>query len=240
MIRQPPPQPTRHRRPKGGGRWIVIGVALTALVMAAAALGLPSLRSRGDASAARTDVSIGGIRLNFDPGLARASSDPPGGAVEALDLAAMFPDFSPAGASTGLTAASDPNARLERTVFLTITAAGKDIDPAERTGKLYGRFLEPEEWSHPGGLVMRRFVAGSPFEGEDLYLTPPEGKIFAARCMRPAAAADGLPDACLHDFRHGGLNVQLRFSPARLADWEILTQGARALVTRMRRAAGAA
>ena len=236
MIRVSQPPPARAPNASRGGTWIVAAVILVALVLAAVGFGLPYFYARGGSAAGeRIEASVAGVRLNFESAMARFAGELHGGAVDAIDLAALFPEFSPAGVIDGLTPTSDLIVRHERTVFITVTAAGNGLDPSERTAKLYARFLEPEEWSHPGGLTMRRFMPGSPFEGEDLYLTPPEGKVFSARCMRPAASPDGLPDACLHDFRLGALNVQLRFSPARLADWESLTQGARALVGRMRR-----
>ena len=46
------------------------------------------------------------------------------------------------------------------------------------------RFLEPDGWSHPGGLIARAFQAGSPFEGQELYFVAPEGRVFAARCAK--------------------------------------------------------
>ena len=236
MIRPPPlkvkPDAEPPERLRGYGL-VFASVALVLLLLAAGGFYL-AMRDTG-AALGRTEVRLGGTRLSFDAAFARFASERVGGDMEQVDLAVSFPDFAPAGEIKGLTPQSDLLSRQEKLLFLTLTLAGKTLDPAERTAKLYARFLEPEEWSQAGGLVMRRFVPGSPFESEDLYLTPPEGKAFAARCMRPAASADGLPDSCIHDFRLGALNVQLRFSPARLADWEALGTGARLLVARMLR-----
>ena len=235
MIRKPPPLSQSPSLLRQGSRLRLLTFAAVAMLVAALAFGACYLMRGPAAGTGRIQVTLGDIRLAFDADYARFLPERSGGKMEQVDLAAQFPDFAPAGEIRGLTPASDLAALQERVIFLTLTPARKGIDPSGRTALLYARFLEPEEWSHPGGLIMRRFVAGSPFANEDLYLTPPEGRIFAARCARPAASPDGLPDACLHEFTIGALNVQLRFSPARLADWEALTQGARQLVARMLR-----
>ena len=53
--------------------------------------------------------------------------------------------------------------------------------------------------------------------------------------MRPRSPPDGLPDTCIQDFRIGALDVQMRFSPNLLAQWERLREGARRLVEGMAR-----
>jgi hypothetical protein len=118
----------------------------------------------------------------------------------------------------------------EGIVYISLKAQEKSLDPAERPARLYVRFLEQEEWSHPGGLVMRRFEEGSPFGREDLYMAPPEGRVFAARCIRPQAHPDGLPNTCISEMRFGGLDVRLRFSPNHLGDWERMVAGVRGLI----------
>lgn len=234
MIRPPTPPPQKPlQRSRAPLLWLVLGAGG---ILAALAAGGTYLAMHDRAGMPGwTEARLGPARLIFSTDYARFASERLGGDMEQIDLAAQFPDFRAAGEIKGLTPGSDLTIRSENIVFLTLTPAGRGLDPSERMAKLYARFLEPEEWSHPGGLVMRRFVPGSPFDKEDLYLTPPEGKAFTARCLRPAPVPDGLPDACIHDLRLGSLNVQLRFSPARLVDWEALTQGARQLVTRMLR-----
>ena len=217
-------------------RLLAIATALicAALILASAAGLVFLLRSPG-ADSSRAEVIIGQTRLVFAPDYARFAAARAGGHFERLDLAASFPDFAPAGVITGASPALDIRARAEHTLFVTLTPADTAVSAADRPVKLYARFLEKEEWSHPGGLVMRRFSAGSPFDNEDLYMAPPEGRLFSARCMRPATSPDGLPDTCIHEFEFNRLNVQLRFSPALLAEWETLSEGARRLVEGMGR-----
>lgn len=87
------------------------------------------------------------------------------------------------------------------------------LSPARR----YARFLTAEAQPMPGGLMRRRFRAGTPFEGEDLYLAEGEGSRFAARC---ATSRVPEPDAaCLSEVRIGTLALRLRFSADRLPAW---------------------
>ncbi|TNC10278.1 hypothetical protein FF100_23640 [Methylobacterium terricola] len=87
------------------------------------------------------------------------------------------------------------------------------LSPARR----YARFLTAEAQPMPEGLMRRRFRAGTPFEGEDLYLAEGEGRRFAARC---ATGRVPEPDAaCLSEVRIGTLSLRLRFSAERLPAW---------------------
>ena len=149
--------------------------------------------------------------------------------LDELDLAAYFPDFAPAGDESDITKETDLGDRFQRIVFLTIRPADSSIDPAERTARLYTRFLEPDGWSHPGGLLAHAFQKGSPFENEELYFVAPEGRAFAARCQRPDQTRQ-TPNTCAYDFRLDNLDVELRFSAALLSEWEALSSGARGLV----------
>jgi hypothetical protein len=152
-----------------------------------------------------------------------------GGRIDKLELAAFFPDFTPAGDLSDVKSVTDLGERHDRVVFLTISEADLTLDPADRPVKLYARFLEPESWTHPGGLIARGFVAGSPFEGQELYFSAPEGRAFAARCGRPDQNR-ATPNFCTDDFRVDELNVELRFSANLLSEWEKLVTGARGLV----------
>ena len=234
MIR--PPASSRQTAPprRGSGAvWAVLAGCLAVILLALG--GLYLVTGAPPRLGGKTQTQLGALALAYDAAYARFEPERTGGRLEQIDLAANFPDFAPAGEVQSLPPSSDLHARQERTVFLTLTPAGVGLDPAERMEKLYQRFLDAEEWSHPGGLTMKRFAAGSPYANEDLYFTPPEGRLFAARCARPAASPDGLMDACLYEFRQNGINALLRFAPARLADWEQLTQGARQLLARMQR-----
>ncbi|SFU79516.1 hypothetical protein SAMN02799631_02360 [Methylobacterium sp. 174MFSha1.1] len=87
------------------------------------------------------------------------------------------------------------------------------LSPARR----YARFLTAEAQPLTDGLMRRRFRAGTPFEGEDLYLAQGEGSRFAVRC---ATGRVPEPDAaCLSEIRVGSVSLRLRFSADRLPSW---------------------
>jgi hypothetical protein len=108
------------------------------------------------------------------------------------------------------------------------------LDPAERTARLYQRFLDENSWSHPGGLVARAFVNGSPFEGDELFYVAPEGRDFAARCRRPDPSRK-TPNTCVAVFRLGDLDVELRFAASLLSQWSALKDGALGLIEAAKR-----
>ncbi len=121
-------------------------------------------------------------------------------------------------------------------VFLSIMPADDAMDPTQRIQDLYGRFFEADAWQNPGGLLMRRFQAGSPYEDEELYLAPPDGRAFAARCRKAGRAGDRaaelVGETCLWRFRQNGADILVRFSPERLPNWETLASGVRGQLQR--------
>jgi len=152
----------------------------------------------------------------------------------AVELVAFFPGFTPAGDFADVAAATDVDDRFGRLVFIAVTPADPGLDPAERTARLYQRFLDDNSWSHPGGLVARAFVDGSPFEGDELFYVAPEGRDFAARCRRPDPSRK-TPNTCIAVFRLGDLDVELRFAASLLSQWSALKEGARGLVEAAKR-----
>jgi hypothetical protein len=172
-------------------------------------------------------AQLGPVRLRYDPALGRATEDREGGRLDRLDIALRLPGYLPAGA--------DSTSKPESLVFIRIEAADGSLAPEDRMDKLYVRFLEPDQWTHPGGLVMRRFEPGSPYEREELYFAPPEGRLFTARCTRPSQPPDGLPETCISDIRANGLDAHVRFAPDVLLDWERLAGATRGLLERMTR-----
>ena len=173
-------------------------------------------------------ATVGGERLTLASAYLRPSRD---GAAE---LVAFFPDFTPAGGFADIAATTDLDDRFARLVFIGLKPADPALDPAERTARLYQRFLDENSWSHPGGLVARAFVDGSPFEGDELFYVAPEGRDFAARCRRPDPARK-TPNTCIAEFRFGDLDVELRFAASLLWQWSALKEGARGLIESAKR-----
>jgi hypothetical protein len=205
-------------------------VALVAAVVALALVGAGALLYwRLAAPVARfAAVTVGAERLT----LASAYLRPSG--AGAAELVAFFPDFTPAAGFADVAATTDLDDRFARLVFIELKPADPALDPAERTARLYQRFLDENSWSHPGGLVARAFVDGSPFEGDELFYVAPEGRDFAARCRHPDPARK-TPNTCIADFRLGGLDVELRFAASLLSQWSALKEGVRGLIEAAKR-----
>ena len=207
-------------------RLIAMAAVVAAVALAgAAALVVETLRAPESRCAV---VTVGAERLTFPRGYVRRRGD--GGA----ELVAFFPDFAPAGDFADVAAATDLDDRFARVVVIGLKSADPEIDPAERTARLYQRFLDENSWSHPGGLVARAFVDGSPFEGDELFYVAPEGREFAARCGRPDPSRK-TPNTCAADVRFGDLDVELRFAASLLAQWKALKEGARGLIEAAKR-----
>ena len=174
---------------------------------------------------------IGDLRLIYQAAYARFPGGRVGGQIDNLDIAATFPDLKPAGEAT--LAFDAPAGKTPTLVFFSIGRAERKVDPADLVSTLYARFLDPEIGEAESGLLKRAFQEGSPYEGEDLYFSAPEGRAFAARCAKPTVPPDGLPETCIAAFREGGADVDMRFTTALLPQWENLADGGRALVRSM-------
>lgn len=195
-------------------------VLASLLLVALLALGVTLLLWRDDAPGSAVQAELAGVKFVFARAFARDEATAAGGLSDRLSFIAAFPRFTPF-------TAKDRKGR----VTLTITPKDDALDPAERPARLYARFLTPETKEGPGGLVLREFDQGSPYDFERLYIAPPDGASFFARCPKPES---GTPDeGCLTVFRAGALDVELRYAPDLLEQWDALIEGARNFVARM-------
>jgi hypothetical protein len=184
------------------------------------------LHSGSAAQAERLAIALGAVRLHVDRALIRFDDQRRGGQQDRLDLAVLLPDFRPAGKLDEIGAATD---LADNMLFLSLTPAEGGLDPADRPVTLYGRFLTDDSLLGPSGLIKRRFATNSPFANEDLYLAPPEGRSFAARCERRPPEGP-LPETCRHEFWLNGIAVAMRFSPQALPEWEAMKAHTAALI----------
>ena len=166
--------------------------------------------------------SLGAQKLRFAANYLRNRDQPE---ANRIDLIVLAPDFVPGAADPQrIPAAGNSSQKGRAQIFITLTPAPKyegkaaAATPAQR----YGTFLSPEAQVADGGLLRRRFEDASPYAGEDLYLSPPDGEEFFARCQRPKIPSDGLPDTCLGEFLAEGILAQVRFDPHWLGDWPAL------------------
>lgn len=176
---------------------------------------------------AQVVADLGASHFAYPAAFARDEPSALGGVVDRIALVAHFPDFGPAQPATaGGGAAAD---RL----LLTLSPKDETLDPNERPTKLYARFFTADAAQGPSGLIMRRFEEGSPYDLEQLFVGPSDGRGFFARCPIGSEA-----ELCLSMFRSGDIDVDLRFPRRLLTHWEAMLDGARALVRRFERSAG--
>lgn len=119
-------------------------------------------------------------------------------------------------------------------MLVTLSPPDKVNEPATQLA-VYARFLTSTVWSNPGGLVVRGFRKGSPYEGDELYVSVPDGRGFAARCPLDTTAKVNLDELCRVTFRHRGMDVNIRFPRAIIADWELMLGGVRRTIDTMMR-----
>jgi hypothetical protein len=173
-------------------------------------------------------VTVGGVALHIPPAYMRAGALPRPGSQQRVDLAMVAPELEPPRAG-----GPEPN------LFVSILREDGVIDPALRVDQIYGRFLEPDIWQNPGGLLLRRFAPDSPYADEELFISPPDGTAFNARCRKPQTGSQSrtgdIGEACLWRFRIAGADVQVRFRPDMLPQWQVLGEGLRAKIASWRR-----
>lgn len=198
--------------------------ALIALIIATAVVaGAYVWLAPNDAGSDVVTAEMAGAKFAYARAYSRDEATAAGGLADRLSFVASFPSFAPL--SSRARSGSAP------TVTLTITPKDDGLDPSERPAKLYSRFLTAEATPGPGGLVLRRFEQDSPYDFEQLYVAPPDGRAFFARCPKTQSGAP--TDACLSVFRHGAFDVELRYVVDLLEHWDALYDGARATLARM-------
>jgi hypothetical protein len=201
-------------------------IILLALLGAGTGFAIYSLTSshQGSRSLEVVPVTIDQLRLNIPQNFLRGGSVSSTDTSERVDIIIRFPEMVAAGIPP--TTTTDMVALNPRhLLFLAILRGDGILDPAERPNELYGRFLEPDTWQNPGGLLLRRFESSSPYGDEELFLAPPDGRVFAARCRKPGKSTESIGEACVWRFRQNGADIQLRFSPDLLPQWETMAMG---------------
>jgi hypothetical protein len=128
-------------------------------------------------------------------------------------------------------------ARDGRLVFLTIEPRETELDTADRIGTIYQKFLSQDQGADPdarlaNGLVRRKFLAGTAYDGEELYFEPGSVHPFAARCF-PLAKGEA-PASCLREVRLAKhLAVTMRFPVGALEDWRLFSDRMDSLLSDM-------
>jgi hypothetical protein len=197
---------------------LIYATLLTLVILAGAGwLIAPHFLSPSEPREDRVATTIGQLRLVVPAAYLRSCAQQ-NCTRDRLDLVMTYPGLDPIDVR-------QPERDPRLLVFATIEPMDGVIDPSERINALYGRFLEAGVFDHPGGLIMRRFQATSPYTGEELYVAPPDGSTFHARC--PTSVAAHSP-ACLWRMRQKQADITIRMAPELLPHWEEISTGVHA------------
>jgi hypothetical protein len=170
-------------------------------------------------------IVVGGTMFNIEPAAIRRAVQRKPGTQSRIDLAYLWPSLVPAElpgqVQTGKAETvkpADPNERL----FLTIADGRDAMAPDERMKTIYPRYLGQAVAIPAGGLSLRAFRDGTPYQGEDLIAADGAPDGFTARCSRSGIGNSGM---CLLQRRIGGADVTARFPRDWLTDWKAVLSG---------------
>lgn len=206
MKRPAPP------KPRADGALGAAAGAIVAIVMAATSAAFIAPRLESAPAPEPVLARVGEIALAIPPALTGAAPDEP----RLVGMARLRLDWPSLGA-----ASTESDHRL----LVTLSPPDKVNQPAAQLA-IYARFLTNTVWSNPGDLVVRGFRKGSPFEKDELFVSVPDGRGFAARCPLESGTQP-LDEFCRVTFNHRGLDVNIRFPRAIIADWQLMLGGVR-------------
>ena len=207
LNRPPPPLP------RADGALLTAAGAVLFAAIAATALLFYAPRLVPETSTEIQPARIGDVTLAVPQDLTGTEAEESGQVVGMVRLRLDWPSFGPV------------TAHSRKKLLITLSPPDKVNEPATQLS-VYARFLTPTVWSNPGGLVVRGFRKGSPYDGDELYVSVPDGRGFAARCPLDNGAA-ALDELCRVTFRHRGMDVNIRFPRTVIADWELMIGGVR-------------
>jgi hypothetical protein len=185
-------------------------------------------------------ITVAGVAFNVPPAAMRVPMQRRPGEHERVDLAFLWPslDAPDAAANSVVSPQIAPGSAtrsLER-VFVTISAAGSTLAPAERVKTIYPRYTVSNPVAGPDGLSVLTFQDGTPYQGEDLIYDAEGPDNFLVRCSRNGSGPT--PGMCLLSQRIDGADVIVRFPRDWLGDWRFVAAKIERLIGGITRSAG--
>lgn len=178
-------------------------------------------------------ITINGVTFNVPPAAIRAKVQRKPGTQERIDLAFLWPSLAPPDLSQRSEPVISPKA-VDR-VFVTVAGSENTLAPIERIKTIYPRYLEMSISTGPGGLAVRPFRDGTPYQGEDLIYDQANPERFVVRCTRDGKA--GMIGICLFERRIGNADLTARFPRDWLNDWNAVAGGMERLIAGLRASA---
>jgi hypothetical protein len=185
-------------------------------------------------------VMVAGVVFNIPPAAMRVPVQRHPGKHERIDLAFLWPSLDPPDPASNsvISSHSIPGTAtksLER-LFVTISASGDTMPPAERVKSIYPRYTTANPESGPDGLSVLAFQDGTPYQGEDLIYDAEAPDNFIVRCSRHGAGPT--PGMCLLSQRIETADVIVRFPRDWLGEWRIIAAKVERLISAISHHAG--
>ncbi|HET7717186.1 MAG TPA: hypothetical protein VFK86_16305 [Bauldia sp.] len=173
-------------------------------------------------------LTVGTEPMVVPANLIRFPKDRRGGLVTAVDLLLLWPSLD--GFSEERAEAFRDGASQAPLIFVTISEAETPLDSTTRLNDLYSRYFTGPALPGPGHLVGHAMAADSPWRGEIVYFEPGSEEPYVVRCL--ASETELIPATCIREINIGrGLTMLYRFNRAWLADWRMMDDRVRRLVT---------
>ena len=174
-------------------------------------------------------ITIGGVVFNVPPAAIRFKMQRRAGPQARVDLAFLWPSLEPPAPTNAVSPADAP--KVTERIFVTIARSDGTLPPGERLKAIYPRYVVSGPAIDMGGLQVRAFRSGTPYQGEDLIYDPAAPEWLLMRCTQSFA---GTPGMCLHERRLTTADVTVRFPREWLSDWRATANGIDRLIGSLR------
>lgn len=169
-------------------------------------------------------IVVAGTSFSVEPAAIRMRVQRRPGTHDRIDLAYVWPNLTPPNP------VQKPDVAPTERMFVTIQGADGTLPPMQRVETIYPRYLVSEPVAGPPGLTLRGFRDDTPYRGEELVFASDAPTRFLARCSKRGAVRSG---NCLLDRRIGEADITVHFPRYWLNDWQKVTDGIDALMTRI-------
>ena len=226
----------QHRHSRGIVRRVLVWLSILAMVGLAGAPIAYMLWPQAkpvSPDAPSLPITVAGVAFNVPPAAIRFKMQRRAGPQSRIDLAFLWPSLEPPLPATAVTPADAP--KVTERIFVTIAGSDGTLPPGDRLKSIYPRYLATGAAVDMGGLQVRAFRSGTPYQGEDLIYDPSAPERLLMRCTQTFA---GTPGTCLHERRLGTADVTVRFPRDWLTDWRATAMGIDRLIAKIRPGGG--
>ena len=184
----------RHRHSGGFVRRVLVWLSIlaaTGLAGAPIAYMLWPQAKPASPDAPSLPITVAGVAFNVPPAAIRFKMQRRAGPQSRVDLAFLWPSLEPPLPATAVTPADAP--KVTERIFVTIAGSDGTLPPGDRFKSIYPRYVATGPAVDMGGLQVRTFKSGTPYQGEDLIYDPMAPERLLMRCTQLREHAGHLP-----------------------------------------------